>query len=141
MPKRLSISGKLHRAKTTEERVKLFKEWLNAWINEHNVLNRRLGMAIDKDDYDLMCKTSGELKGLGAKKFQALTTVVDIIADGNDTGSQVLIEDGEPYVVMSRKEIEERIGYLVSLLAENGKPTMEVNLGLSQDQVKVLKNA
>ena len=73
---RKSISQRLANTKDVEVKKTIVRDWAANWKLEQSNLIQKLGEAIASDDYDQLCITSGELKGLTEKRFNALPNVL-----------------------------------------------------------------
>ena len=78
MPQHKSISQKLKRAKTPEDKIKNILAWSEAWKKDTDVFIKRLESAIKQDDYDELCISLGRLKEDLTKRFTALPKVLDV---------------------------------------------------------------
>lgn len=76
-----SISQKLKRAKSVASKTATVEEWALYWQTEQTFLIEQLEQAINKDDYDALCRTTGQLKVVTLKRFIALSSVLKIIYD------------------------------------------------------------
>lgn len=73
---RRSISQRILTAGSAEAKRATAIEWADNWQTEHERLIQVLERAIRTDDYDLLCRTTGQLKAVGQKRFEALPKVL-----------------------------------------------------------------
>ncbi|MFB5269352.1 hypothetical protein ACE41H_21570 [Paenibacillus enshidis] len=76
-----SIGQRLEKAKSLESKKKIALDWATNWKNEHERLIKDLERAIIEDDYDLLCRATGQLKVVGQKRFNALPRVLSHISE------------------------------------------------------------
>lgn len=77
----LSIGQKLKRAKTVEAKRATAIEWSQGWQEEHERLVQMLERSIQTNDYDLVCRATGQLKAVGKKRFDALPRVIQNLTE------------------------------------------------------------
>ncbi|WP_217562823.1 hypothetical protein [Paenibacillus sp. GbtcB18] len=74
---RKSIGQRLESAKSTISKEAAAFDWAASWKSEHEELVRQLERAVRTNDYDLLCKVTGQLKAVHEKKFEALPKVLE----------------------------------------------------------------
>ncbi|MBX0320340.1 hypothetical protein [Shouchella clausii] len=79
-----SIGQKLKRAKTAEAKKVTAIEWVQNWQQEHEKLVQMLERSIQTNDYDLVCRATGQLKAVGKKRFDALPRVLEQLTTNPD---------------------------------------------------------
>lgn len=89
--KHLSIGQRLKKARRPETKRQVALNWVENWKDDHDQLIRSLERAIQTDDYDLLCRTTGQLKAVGEKRFAALPNVILHFADA--PGEEVKDDD------------------------------------------------
>jgi len=78
---RRTITKLLRKNYSIEKKRGLVLHWASAWEKEQNDLLKRLGIAVRDDDYDALCKCTGQLKKMSGKKFMALSNSLQILLD------------------------------------------------------------
>ncbi len=78
---RLSISGRLRKAKAPELKREIAVNWAAEWQAEYEQHVRNFERAIRNEDYDLLVRTTGWLKADGKKRFEALPRVLSAMAE------------------------------------------------------------
>lgn len=76
-----SISQRLRSARKVETKKEIALDWAQNWQEDHDDLIRKLERAIRTDDYDLLCRVTGQLKTVGQKRFEALPKILAHLAD------------------------------------------------------------
>ena len=79
MKTKRSISQRLKRAKSPEFKKEVALKWAAEWQREQCLLIRLLEQGISHDDYDLLCRTTGQLKAMSSKRLSALSRVIDLL--------------------------------------------------------------
>ncbi|BFH18371.1 hypothetical protein WJ0W_007180 [Paenibacillus melissococcoides] len=77
----LSVNQRLKRVRKLEVKKEIALDWVEGWQEEHDDLIRQLERAIRNDDYDLLCRATGQLKTVGQKRFEALPKILVHLAD------------------------------------------------------------
>jgi hypothetical protein len=77
--KQRSITQRLKRAKSTEAKTEVALAWAAEWQREQFALIRLIEQGISRDDYDLLCRTTGQLKEMSRKRLPALCRVIDLL--------------------------------------------------------------
>ena len=76
---RKTVTERMRRAKTNEDRIELITNWLDAWYREQTKLCERLSLAIDIHDFDEACIVNGQLRAVTDKKFVALYNMLHVL--------------------------------------------------------------
>lgn len=84
MKTKRSISQRLQRAKSAESRKNVALAWAAEWQREQSLLIKLLEQSISHDDYDLLCRSTGQLKTMSNKRLPALCRVIDLLTEVND---------------------------------------------------------
>ncbi len=79
MPKHRSIKQRLERAKDSALRLEIAQTWAREWEVEVMGIVGQLERAIGNDDYDLLCRSTGQLKEVQRKRMSALSNVLLLI--------------------------------------------------------------
>lgn len=74
-----SISQRLKRAAELATKREIALEWAEAWQKEQEELVRRLGQAVATNDFDNLCKITGQLRAVSEKKLQSLPKIINIL--------------------------------------------------------------
>lgn len=77
----LSVNQRLKRVRALEVKKEIAFDWVQGWQADHDDLIRQLERAIRNDDYDLLCRATGQLKAVGQKRFEALPKILVHLAD------------------------------------------------------------
>jgi hypothetical protein len=73
---RKSISQRLSAAKSPDTKAEIKAEWAAAWESETMQVFARLERAIQRNDFDELCISAGQLKAVLQKHFTALPNVL-----------------------------------------------------------------
>ena len=87
---RKTVTERMRRAKSSDDRIKIITEWLDAWKDEQTKLCERLSLAIDIHDFDEACIVNGQLRAVTDKKFVALYNMLHVLGMPEQT-----MPDGE----------------------------------------------
>lgn len=80
--KHKSINQRLKTAKSLTVKQAILEKWALDWQFEQMMLIRNLEHAIRSNNYDQLCITTGQLKTVSQKKFEALPKIFgQIIGD------------------------------------------------------------
>lgn len=79
-----SISQRLAKAKALETKKEVALDWAANWAQEQDGLVKQLEAAVAKDDYDQLCRVTGQIKAVSQKRFEALPKVIHAITGGNN---------------------------------------------------------
>lgn len=71
-----SVSQRLKRAKSAEGKAAVLADWSKSWETEVFGLIRQIEHGIRTNDYDLLCRATGQLKAVSGKRFHALPNVL-----------------------------------------------------------------
>lgn len=72
-----SITQRMDKAKSTGRKLEVIQDWTTNWEEEQFELITQLEQAIKNDDYDLLCRTTGQLKAVSDKKFNGLSHALE----------------------------------------------------------------
>lgn len=81
MTNRLSITQKVRKYYGRDRLRNTTREWAEKFEDECNMLIRNMEESIRKNDYDLQCRTTGQLKEVLAKHNTALQNVLTALCD------------------------------------------------------------
>lgn len=81
MPRVYSISERMSRARSLEERRAAAERWRESWQDEQSVLIARLEEALKAKDAGRLASALGALKAMTGKRFTGLATVIASLAD------------------------------------------------------------
>ena len=81
-----SISQRIEKAKYTDRKCEVIQDWASYWEEEQFELITQLEQAIKNDDYDLLCRTTGQLKAVSDKKFDGLSNALEKLRQSIDNG-------------------------------------------------------
>ena len=76
---RKTVTERMRRAKSNDDRLIIITEWLDAWYREQSKLCERLSLAINIHDFDEACIVNGQLRAVTDKKFVALYNMLHIL--------------------------------------------------------------
>jgi hypothetical protein len=77
MPTHRSIRERLERAKSPAAKRETAYDWALSWREDQTDIVRQLQRAIEADDYDGLCRATGQLKEVTAKRFVGLASVIE----------------------------------------------------------------
>ncbi|MGN7457473.1 hypothetical protein ACTHPH_21900 [Paenibacillus pasadenensis] len=80
MAKHLSVGQRIKKAGTLARQEEIALAWAEDWQAEYDRLIRSLEAAVRHNDYDQLCRMTGQLKAVGQKKFSALPGVIRALA-------------------------------------------------------------
>jgi lactate dehydrogenase-like 2-hydroxyacid dehydrogenase len=85
----LTISQRLQKAKRQSVKIEVAQDWAKNWQAEMFSLILDLEKAVSSDDYDAMCRATGQIKAVTIKRFDALPKVLNAIALAENGGDHV----------------------------------------------------
>lgn len=81
MPKRLTITGRIKRAKTKEARAKALTDWIESWDEDQNQVQKNLEIGLRTNNFDLLCRAVGQNKAIREKKMTALVGIFNTLIE------------------------------------------------------------